>query len=292
MSGLQPKLAGFMAQNLFQEEFSNMTAGNWLKAATTRLQSASIPSARLDSLILLEDATGLSRSSILAHPELPINTKVLSELNQKLVRRLKYEPLAYIRGHVEFYGQTFKVTPAVLIPRPESESFINLLATLKPKKDQVLIDVGTGSGAIAISAVIKFPLLKIYATDISKKALQIAEQNARLHKTDITFIKANLLNFDITKPADFIIANLPYVPKIYSVSPDTIYEPKSAIFANQEGLGLISKLIPQASRKLKKNGYLLLESLAEQQTKVQNIAKQNGFYLAETDNLVQVFKKK
>jgi release factor glutamine methyltransferase len=268
------------------------TVGEWLQFAAAKLQSKSIPSARLDSLLLLQNVTGFSKSYILAHPELTLKKGVLKKLELDLNRRLEYEPMAYILGFKEFYGYKILVNRHVLIPRPESESFIDLLKSLKLSKNEYLIDVGTGSGALAIAAAKKFPSIKIVASDNSKQTLAVARQNAKNLNCHIKFVYADLLNFDTPKSINYIFANLPYVPEDYEVSKSTIHEPQKAIFAKKQGLELIKKIIPQISTKLAPDGFLFVESLQIQHKKIQDLCKKQDLKHIKTSGLVQLFSKK
>lgn len=282
------------------------TVNDWLNYAINTLSSAGIPSARLDALILLEDASGINRANILAHPEKSLRSLLsglayfkngnkiprrisVKELDYMLSRRVSGEPLAYIRGFVEFYNNKFVVNRDVLVPRTESEDFLYLLNTLKPKKGQTLIDVGTGSGILAICAKLDNPQLKIKATDISYKALKVAKINAKTLKAKIYFQQAYLLSKQKT-PVDFILANLPYIPNGYSCF-GVEYEPKSAIFAKNDGLEFINAISLTAYKLLNTNGYILIESLKQQHNAIYDIYSTCGFELIGNKGLIQVFIK-
>src|SRR3989344_881274 len=131
-----------------------MKSEEWLKQAANTLKTANIGSARLDALVLLEDELNRDKAWILAHPEQPILAQSLKKLNKKLARRTNHEPLAYIRGFSELYGRKFKVNKRVLEPRPESEAMIDLLKELRLPKNSWLADIGTGSGALGITAAL------------------------------------------------------------------------------------------------------------------------------------------
>ena len=149
-----------------------MTTKNWLGGATRQLEAAGIETARLDALVLLEDCLGIDRARILAEPALELSATQTTKLTKLLKRRARHEPLAYIRGHSEFYGREFVITPAVLTPRPESEAIIDMLGELsssgdlsrtvtkngtRPNNAIKIADVGAGSGALGISAKLEFP---------------------------------------------------------------------------------------------------------------------------------------
>src|SRR3989344_1652820 len=194
-----------------------MKIEGWLKDATEKLRTIGIGSARLDSLILLEDELGRDRAWLLAHPETILQGSTLKKLNKKLARRVKHEPLAYIRGFTEFYGRKFKVNKRVLEPRPESETMIELLKQLVNSKQLtvnsklIVADVGTGSGALGITAKLEIPSTKVDLYDIDASCLAVARHNAHMHELHLHCYKRDLLN----RPAceyDILLTNLPYVP--------------------------------------------------------------------------------
>jgi release factor glutamine methyltransferase len=158
------------------------------------------------------------------------------------------------------YGREFIVTPAVLSPRPETEQIIETIKDIATS-EQILkiLDVGTGSGVIAITLALELPRADIVARDISKKDLEVAKQNAKTLDGYVQFIRSDLLQEIPGDKFDIIVANLPYVSQKWETSPDTAYEPEMALFANDGGLELIKKLIQQAPKFLKTNGLLVLE---------------------------------
>lgn len=264
--------------------------GNWLQQSAEQLKKQGIASAQLDALILLEDVLGQDRAYILAHLDKTLTHKQFVQLSRNLKKRLNSEPLAYIRGFCEFYGRRFTVNKDVLIPRPESEAFINLLKTLAHKPEQSLLDVGSGSGILAITAKLELPSLQVTANDISKKALKIATANAKALKANVKFLRTDLINKSLNQ-YNFILANLPYIPLGYPVSPSVKHEPTQALYSGKDGLTLIGLFIPTAYKTLKENGYLLLESLPKQQKPIKTLCKAAGFKFVCKDGLVQCFQK-
>ena len=260
-----------------------MYTSDWLAHATDKLNKVS-SSGRLDAMVILQAVTGNDKSYLLAHPE----AQVPAAANELLKRRLKHEPIAYILGKKEFYGRDFTVTPSVLIPRPESEAFIDMLQQFAPLSGKHLLDVGTGSGALAITAKLENPRLQVYASDVSEAALLVAKQNAQNHKVDVTFMQSDLLK-DVSQDFDIIIANLPYVPPDYEVSPDLSFEPAIALYAEHGGLALIEKLLIQTPGKLLPGGYLLIECLKSQHRTVIEFAKKHSLHLKDSSGLILVF---
>ncbi|MCB9816918.1 peptide chain release factor N(5)-glutamine methyltransferase [Candidatus Nomurabacteria bacterium] len=268
----------------------DMTQGEWIANATKALLKCAITTARLDALVLMSYVTKQDKAAILAHPETALSSADIATLATALKRRCNHEPIAYIMGTKEFYGRNFLVTPNVLIPRPESEDFINLLKHYPPTKGHKLIDIGTGSGILAISAKKEFPALSVYVTDVSKAALRVAATNAKNHAVTIQCIQSNLLH---TVPGcfDYIFANLPYVPKDYSVSAEVLSEPQRAIFADKNGLALIFRLADQAKKSLTKDGLIFVESLIEQQEEICDHYQKAGLTAIDNAGFIQVFKK-
>jgi release factor glutamine methyltransferase len=188
-----------------------MTIGEWLLNTTADLELAS-RTPRLDALLLLELVTSRSRADLLASSKETLSVMRQGKLKKLVERRLNGEPMAYIAGQKEFYGRDYIVNHSVLVPRPESEAFLELLSVLrKTERVHSLVDIGTGSGVLAITAKLQHPDLYVFATDNSKDALQVAAQNALRHKAAVTFKEQNLLAGD-REGYDVIFANLPYVP--------------------------------------------------------------------------------
>lgn len=236
-----------------------MTVEQFLKEAALIFTKAGIQSARLDAQVLLADALRHDKSWLLAHPTHPLSDGLLKLLRSQVAARAKRMPLAYVRGQQEFYGREFKVTPQVLVPRPETEQLITELSGLHLPPGSVLLDVGTGSGAIAITAALELPTLTVEACDISLDAIDIARANAeRLDAHIEHFFVSDLLNE--AGYYEVIAANLPYVGPDWLRSPETNYEPGLALFADNQGLALINKLLQQAPQHLSADGYLLVEA--------------------------------
>lgn len=267
-----------------------MDIKKWLEHASKILAAAGVLSARLDSELLLSYGLGKTREYLLAHSETTLSKQSFEKLDCLLKRRQAREPLVYITGKKEFYGREFIVTPDVLIPRPESEEIIELVKGITLKKGDVVVDVGTGSGALAISVKRELPHVTVVAGDTSRAALEIARVNARLLQADVAFVKSDLLS-SVGLTARVVIANLPYVDKTWNVSPETAYEPQRALFAGGGGLELIKKLITQTSLSVQHQGFLILEADKRQHTAIIVFAQRNTLKLISKKDLVLVFQR-
>ncbi len=199
------------------------TIATWLSQGTDILKKSGIESARLDCLLLLADELQKTKEWLLAHSDHEIGHSNLLGLNTKLVQRSERTPLAYIRTRQEFFGRSFYVDQSVLIPRPESESIITLLCKVQPCK--VILDIGTGSGCLAITAKLELLNVRVIATDISKRALAVAKNNAKALNAEVEFNEADLFPTTAYPPSTTILANLPYVPDGLVTSKEIDYEP-------------------------------------------------------------------
>ena len=268
-----------------------MIISEWLKIATKSLKTANIPSARLDAELILANTLRKNRTYLHAHLDEEIDPRRFDIANARLDLRLDRVPIAYILGYKEFYGRKFTVSPSVLIPRPESEDLISLFLELTASEivEKVLIDVGTGSGCLGITAKLERSNLSVILSDISKPALNIAEKNANALNVDVHIQQQSLLNGQL-KPVDYIFANLPYVDKNWDVSPELQYEPEIALFAEDEGLKLILQLIPQAPRCLTSEGLLFIEADPQQHNRIIDEAVKNGFVKERVLNYILVLR--
>lgn len=274
-----------------------MKIAEWLQDATTELKNAGIDSARLDAELILSHTIRKPRVYLHANDYLPLTSRQEDIANARLELRLERTPIAYIVGHKDFYGRRFKTTPAALIPRPESEAMIEQLKKIVPKNMSLLtdklrlVDVGTGTGCLGITAKLEWPELNVTLIDISNHALSLAKRNATSLGADVTFLKNDLLR-GYALPVDIILANLPYVSHDWEVSPDTHAEPELALFADNDGLSLIKELIGQAALILKSDDHLLLESDTRQQKAISEFAEIHGFKLSDTDGFITHYVKK
>lgn len=266
-----------------------LAINDWLADATHRLVFAEIPSARLDSELILAHTLRKNRNYLHAHPEETLTDRSIEIANARLSLRIDRVPVAYIIGHKEFYGHQFAVSTATLIPRPESESLIELLKQVIPRNISLLkehslrlIDVGTGSGALGITAKLLYPELQVTVSDSSRHALKIAEKNANELHADVSILHSNLLaQYPFT--ATIIIANLPYVDQKWERSPETEHEPSEALFAANNGKALIFELLVQSKDRLVNGGSLILEADPEQHSTIISEAKKYGLLLVQKD---------
>jgi release factor glutamine methyltransferase len=242
--------------------------------AARKLELAGLPAdeSRRDAVVLARWCLGWSATDWLTRAQQPATAEFSRAFAAVIERRAGREPLAYITGEREFYGRMFEVTPAVLIPRPETELLVEeALRCLQQivrqaPHDQVrpqVLDIGTGSGCVAITLALEAPAAAIVATDVSPPALDVARRNARrLDAADrIEFRQATLAE-DASGVFDLIVANPPYVPESTraSLSPEVReYEPGGALFAGRDGLDIIQRLVPSAARALRSGGWLVME---------------------------------
>lgn len=254
--------------------------GRALVSASQRLTGAGCENPRLDAQLLLAHVLGTDRTWLFAHHDYPLAADQAEAFTDLVVRRSQREPVAYLIGRKEFYGLDFAVDKRVLIPRPETEMLVDfLLAHVQAKKERtfVVADVGTGSGAIAVTTAAHTANTRVYALDISQDALAVAEENGRrlAPKAQIHFLRSDLLAA-LPEPADVIVANLPYVTdgEYPELAPEIRqYEPQLALTAGDKGLDVIQRLLGQVRRHLKPNGLVLLEIGHAQGESVKQLAE-------------------
>ena len=276
-----------------------MKIHEWLKQAEDQLETVGIATARLDALVLLEDVTGIGRARLLAEPDMELSAAQTAKLEKLLKQRAQHEPLAYIRGRTEFYGREFVITPDVMEPRPESETMIDVFKDLA--KDGLLdqkepgnelplriADVGTGSGALGITAALEASNASVDLLGIDPKALTVAKTNVDKFTLNVSVIKSNLLGRS-AKDYDILLCNLPYVPDDYPINQAATREPRIAIFGGPDGLDVYRKLFKQVSKFPRRPLYILTESLPPQHESLQGIAQRHGYQLQQSDDFIQVF---
>ena len=242
-----------------------------LATAVNRLTAANAPSARLNAELLLMFTLDCDRAYLFAHPERELSAEEQGRYEEALAERARGVPAQYITGHQEFWGMDFIVSPAVLIPRPETEHVIETVLRLqsagegaRPTRASRIVDVGTGSGCIALALAKELPGAEIHATDISRAALEIARANAARLQLDgrVRFHEKDLLQGLEPGSFDFVVSNPPYVGESEE---DQVqlevrkFEPRQAVFAGTSGMEVISRLIPQARDVLRPGGWLVME---------------------------------
>ncbi|MDD5288791.1 MAG: peptide chain release factor N(5)-glutamine methyltransferase [Dehalococcoidales bacterium] len=239
-----------------------MTRRQALDAARELLAVQKIADASLEAELLLRHALEIDRTQLYTEPDCALTPRQEETYRSCIERRIKGEPSAYITGHREFFGLDFYVDKNVLIPRPETELLVEQAVTRASKHPHpAIVDVGTGCGAIAISLATHIPHAKIYATDISPAALEVASRNCQKHRVEdrITLLTGNLL-IPVPVMADIIVANLPYVTTADLPQVNTSgFEPSLALHGGWDGLDLINRLCLQARDRLSFGGCLLLE---------------------------------
>ncbi len=273
---------------------SSITISDWLRKSEALLIAAGIDTARLDSLVLLADELGCDKAWILAHSDDVLQGSAVKILSTKVTQRATHIPLAYLREKAEFYGREFAVDSHVLVPRPESESIISLLkAFCEQKQPMIIIDVGTGSGALAISAKLEVPNANVIATDIDEACLAVATQNAKQLGATIAFMLGDVLEpmrASKHKLNDSIaLANLPYVPDGYAINKAASHEPALALFGGVDGLDYYRELFSQIEAFRTRLAAIITESLTTQHTALQTIAEAAGYILSESDGLAQLY---
>ncbi len=266
------------------------TVTQMLAAASRELAGAGVDTPRLDAEVLLAAACGIDRARLCARGAQAVPTAAAAVFRRSLKRRLLREPVAYIVGRREFWSLEFEVTPAVLVPRPETELLVEVT------RDHVralnasgiagpLCDIGTGSGCIAVALATELPQAEIWAVDISAEALDVARRNARRHGVDerLHFVCSDL--FERLPQQEFvgIVANPPYVAAqtLDGLEPELAYEPRVAVNGGGGGLSLIRSLICSSAPRLAPQGALLVEIGADQGEAARATALRAGFGRAE-----------
>ncbi len=235
-----------------------------LEAAVRRLDENAVGSPRMNAEVLLMFTLGCDRAYLYGHPERELAAEERERYDEVLAERERGVPSQYITGHQEFWGLDLIVTPAVLIPRPETEHVVETVLELARGRERLkIVDVGAGSGAIALALAKELPQAEITAVDVSAAALEIARANAvRLQLARVRFRESDLLEAVRDEEFDLVVSNPPYVGEGEA---DKVqrevkkFEPKLAVFAGAEGLDVIARLIPQAWQRLYPGGWLLLE---------------------------------
>ncbi|MEM7008432.1 MAG: peptide chain release factor N(5)-glutamine methyltransferase [Thermodesulfobacteriota bacterium] len=248
------------------------------------LSENSVQTPGLESYLLLAKSNLIdSMTEVYSQGEKQIDREGINTFNNLLQRRLKWEPAAYIVGEKEFYSRSFKVNPFVLIPRPETELLVdevlNIISNIDSPK---ILDIGTGSGCIAVTLAAMCSEASLVASDISEEALMIAKENCDNHQVSgqVKFLKSDLLESIKESLFDVVVSNPPYVSeKEFCVLEAEVrdYEPRGALVAGTDGLLYIEKIISDSKRVLKDGGWCMIEIGQGQNNIVQRLFKKNGY---------------
>ena len=263
-----------------------------LKIAIDRLKKAKIETPVLDAQVILSHILKIPRWKLLIEENKDMRKKEEEKFFELIKKREKRYPVAYIIGEKEFFGIPFKVKEGVLIPRPETEILVEeVLKRIKNKEKPEGLEVGIGSGAIAISLLKNKPDLKIIATDISEKAINVAKENAKIHgvKNRLKIIKTDKLK-GIKGKFDFIVSNPPYIKEeeYNTLQEEVKKEPKEALIAKDEGLEFYKSIIREGKNLLKNNGFFAFEVGYNQADKVVEILQKNGFKAEKIKDLQKI----
>jgi release factor glutamine methyltransferase len=266
----------------------SVTIRSMLREAVETLSSNHIEQARLEAELLLAHVLGLRKEDLIISPDQELTDPQEEKFNKLVERRCRKEPLAYIVGHREFWSLEFEVNPKVLIPRPETEGIIDCLLKLAGdatnEKAIRILDVGTGSGILAIVAALEFSKARITAVDNSDEALEVARGNALRHQMAdrIEFFKMDLMrdwNLPKNDLYDYILSNPPYIPsrELEQLMPDVRdYEPRAALDGGSDGLACYRCIVAKASPYFKPGGHLILEVGDDQAGSVQQSLQAHG----------------
>jgi len=248
------------------------------------LDRNSIETPGLEAYLLLSETAVINKiSEVYAFPEKEIDQNTVDEFHELINRRINREPIAYIAGEKEFYSRPFKVNPSVLIPRPETELLVEeTLRLAKLVSTPLILEIGTGSGCIAITLACEYKNAGIVASDISLEALSIAKENTNVHGQSkrISLVRADLLNSFKNEAFDIIVSNPPYISEgeFAQLEPDVRdFEPRSALLAEEDGLYFIRKIISDCRRIIKDGGWCVLEIGHAQKENVEGLFKEYGF---------------
>ena len=239
-----------------------MTVIEVLKAASGHLQKHSSDSARLDAEVLLAQALGMRRLDLYLQFDRPLTDGELTRYRGLIKRRAHGDPVAYLVGHKEFMALDFEVTPAVLVPNPDTEVLVQRAVAIAREADRPLLvaDAGTGSGNVAIAIAHYAPQVEVWASDISREALDVAARNVARHGLGN---RVHLACGDLLEPLpgtfDIVCANLPYVAQGTNLTREVTAQPAGALFASQNGAALVLRLIHAAPARLNPGGRLLAE---------------------------------
>lgn len=265
--------------------------------ATDALRRAGAPVPALDADVLLAHALGVPKEALVAHPEIELTAGEAARFEALVTKRADGVPVAYLRGFKEFYGLRFAVDPRVLVPRPETELLVDAVRAYAAGRALTVVDVGTGSGAIAVALAVNEPQLRVIATDVSAPALAVARGNAAAHGARIDFRQGDLL-VPVTETVDVVAANLPYLrdDDLEGLAGDRTslaFEPRAATVAGGDGLVLLRHAISDLPRVLAATGAAFFECDPPQAAPIERLLRTLGAVdvlrdLAGLDRVVRV----
>lgn len=242
------------------------------------LQKAGIMDAKIDAWLLLEMVAKIDRSFYFMHINEDVEPEVLAEYDRVLEKRAEHVPLQYITGEQEFMGMTFKVNSSVLIPRQDTETLVEeTLKVIEPQME--VLDLCTGSGCVLLSILKNAPSVRGTGSDISKQALLVAKENAKLYDLEADWVRSNLFD-NVSGSYDVIVSNPPYIAQaeIPALMPEVSqFEPMEALDGGVDGLDFYRRITEKAPQYLKENGWLLFEIGFDQGQEVQDFMRETGF---------------
>jgi len=251
-----------------------------LNSAGETLMRTGSPDAQLEAEVLIRHVLRIDRATFFRDLEQPVTDRDRKRLDDLVIRRLNREPLNYITGLREFYGLDFEVSDSVLIPRQETELLVDTVISLarsRPKCEMKICDIGTGSGAIAVSVAVNLPSAEVMAIDISQRALDIADANRRMHGVynRVSLRRGNLLEPVDWKP-EIIVSNPPYIRRsdLSLLQPEIQYEPSVALDGGSDGLEVIRGLLRQSSDKVSTTGAILFEIDSSQKDSARMLSRE------------------
>ena len=249
-----------------------------LKKVASRFTEAGIETPELDAKLLLQHASNLTSAELISRSNTQLEADVCSSYISLVERRLNFEPVHRILGYREFYGRKFFLSDDTLIPRPDTETLVETALSVNPR---TVLEIGTGSGVIAISLAAELPDVEIVATDISSGALETALQNAASHQVEerIKFVETSLFN-NVVGEFDLIVSNPPYIPseEIVKLQKDVqFFDPRRALDGGEDGLDFYREIFENADKFLRDNGKICVEIGIDQAEDVRSIALACGF---------------
>jgi release factor glutamine methyltransferase len=265
----------------------SLTAKQALAEAASALRAAGIEEARRDATSLLTLATKRDRTYLLTHPEMVLTEEQARRFRADTARRARREPLQYITGRQEFYGLEFIVTPAVLIPRPETELIVDVALELLPEDaDATFCDVGTGSGCIAVTLLHRRPRARGVGVDLSADALEVARANALRHNvlSRLALFRSDLLTATETPPFPMIVSNPPYIDaqEMADLQPEVRdHEPRQALTPGADGLLIVRRLLHESPPHLLPGGFLIFELGYNQEARLADLIDSQVWTLVE-----------